>query len=887
MKRALFSLLLMLSVHCLWAAKTVYIPTYWANDTYLKNWSNSRLYQSANFAVFWGADAGTNPAGYTGTNASLKFNPALICDTLEKIYTKYITTIGFCSDASTTNLGKYKIIIVMTNTWGTGGPNDFAYATSFDNTIGGLFVDASATLDGGVTSHEFTHTLQFMQAIQENPNSGGAFQNNDLCGFFFETHANFMRAQMYPQDCIVDLPRWIGTGMFHWSSTRHHYDAFDLLFYMQQVDGITMVNRLWKESIANEHPLMTYKRLKGWTQAQLNSFIYDYAKRQVTFDYTANNYGNIMRGERDRIRAQEPDNVWRPYTILKQVDSATGRYIVPDAFAPQDYGFNVIPLYTTCSSKSVTVKFKGHTEVNSTAGWNYGFVTTNSDGTVSRYGTVNTANESEISFQLNSSEAQMYLVVIGAPTTHTSYVWEAGWPRIKRYPYELRIANAVPEGFQSGYRSSFKTSGSVHANGGGWVASTATVASSVYVGPKALVMGSSNITGNARIDGTAWVDNATVSNNVIINGNAMVNGGTYSGSPTITDNVVLNSTVVSGTATFKTDALEFGGTFGSAVVVGGDAEIVSCSNGVYLQTPDPHTGNQRTDCDGKGATDPTNIDVNASYSNFTAAQMAFSTTIGCSVASAAPVAGTVYKITNKNSGKSFCIQGVSTANSALLTQYTYQGGTHQQFKVDTAGGGSYFKLSPMHVTGKVLDVNGKSTADGASIIQYTWTSTSTNQQWTFVDAGSGYFNIKSRSSGKCMGVSGSSLNDDVAIQQFTCSTTDASQLFTFTDITTITAASTAQATTVSPQTVKPAGLYVYPNPARSVVTVELAGFSAGENVLLYLYDIGSGKMIMSNDLQSNRQLLLSVDALHLSPGVYLIKVAGSTQVLTQKLLILK
>jgi len=512
-------------------------------------------------------------------------------------------------------------------------------------------------------------------------------------------------------------------------------------------------------------------------------------------------------------------------------------------------------------------------------------VTTNSDGTVSRYGTVNTAADGEISFQLNSGEAQMYLVVIGAPTTHTSYVWEAGWPKIKRYPYELRIANAVPEGYQSGYRSAFKTSGSAHANGGGWVAATATVASAVYVGPNALVLGSSNITGTARIDGTAWVDNATVKDNVIINGNAMVNGGSYSGSATITDNVVLNSTTVSGTAAFKTDALEFGGTFGGSVIVGGDAEIVSCSSGVYLQTPDPHTGNQRTDCDGKGAGDVTNQDVNAAYTQFTDTQMAFSTSIGCGTV-APPAAGVVYKITNKNSGKSFCIQGVSTANGAKLTQYTYQAGAHQQFKVDTAGGGSYFKLIPMHVTGKVLDVNGNSTADSANIIQYTWKSTSNNQQWTFVDAGSGYFNIKSRSSGKCMGVNGSSLNDDVEIKQFTCSTTAANQLFTFTDITTIIASGTIQSTATATQDLKPEGLYIYPNPAKSLVTIELNGFTSAENVSVYVYDIGSGKLVTGKDLKNNRKLSLNVGALHMASGVYFIKAAGTTKVLTNKLVVL-
>jgi hypothetical protein len=876
MRKSLLFLAGILMSCCLYA-KSVYIPTYWANDTYLKTWSYSRSYQSANFIIFWGSAAGTNPAG-NASGSSLHFVPQTICDTLEKIYAKYVTQLKFCSDTSTVNLGKYKIPIVMTNTWGTGGPDDFAYATSFDNVIGGMFVDASATLDGGVTSHEFTHCLQFMMGIQENVNSGGAFQNNDLCGFFFETHANFMRAQLYPNVASYDLPRWIGTGAFHWSSTRHHYDAFDLLFYMQQIDGISMVNRLWKESLADEHPLMTYKRLKGWTQMQLNNFIYDYAKRQVTYDYTVNNVGAILRAERDRLKAQEPHYLWRQYTMLKQISTTTGRYIVPDASAPQDYGFNVIPLYTTCTGKNVTIKFKGHTEVNSTAGWMYGFVATKADGTVSRYGAVNTANESELSFQLNSTETQLYLVVIGAPSTHTSYIWEAGFPRIKRYPYELRIANAVPEGFQTGFRSEYKTNGHAHSNGGGWVANTSTVASTAYVGPNALVLGNSNISGNAVINGTAWVQDAIVTDNVVINGNANVTQGTYGGSTSITDNAILNNVTSSGSAIFKQNALEFGGTFGGTVIVGGDAEVVGCTTGVYLQSPDPHIGNQRTDCDGKGASDITNTDVNSTYTQFTDAQMAFSTTPNCN---GAPIAGKMYQIINKNSSKSLGIQNGSTANNAILVQATYQAALYQKFVVDTVGGGSYYKLTPQHTTGKVLDVSGKSTADGASIIQYTWNSTSQNQQWTFVDAGSGYFNIKSRSSGKCLGVESSGTGDNVAVKQYTCSTTAANQLFLFSQVTTTSAARLMQEEVSTTEN----ALVVYPNPASTTFTVVVNAFAPNEDVSLSIYNL-QGTLVIKRDIKDQRKInFISESAL--KNGVYFIRASGVAKSYVQRLAIVQ
>lgn len=627
MKTHVLLLLCLLLTGSISAQKTVYIPAEFSSAP-LNTWSYSKSYQSANFIVFWGNVVGTDPANYS--DANLRFNPRSVCDTLEKLYTKFVTELAFCSDAPTKNLGKYKLIIVMNDTWGSGGPSGWAFGGTYGNTIGAMWVHPNSTRDGAVLSHELTHSLQGMISIQENT-VGGGYVNYEPAGFFWEAHANYMRTQMYPRFAGDDLPRWMGTQMFHLSSTRHHYGTFKWLYTIQETEGINMVNRLWKESVANEHPLITYRRLKGWTQTQLNDFLYGYAKREVTYDYPVNNFGSIMRASRNALKNSEPHYVWRLHTVLTQISASTGRYVVPDAFAPQDYGYNVIPLYPTCSTRNVTVKFKGHTEVNNTAGWRYGFVAANADGTISRYGALNSANEAQISFQMNTNETQLYLVVMGAPTTHTSYVWEPGWPKIKRYPYEIRVANAVPEGYQSNFRAAYKTNGHTHSNGGGWVANSATVASTAYVGPNAIVLGNANISGTARIEGTAWVENARVQNSVVIGGNANVWNGTYSGTANIGENAILSNCTVSGNAIIKCNAMEWGVTFGSGVTVGGDAEIGSCSTaGVYLQVP--HGNNGRTECDGRPVTHTSNVDVNATYTRFTDTQMAFTGTVTCPAA---------------------------------------------------------------------------------------------------------------------------------------------------------------------------------------------------------------------------------------------------------------
>lgn len=622
------------------AQKTVWKPAEWsrAGTDFYGRLNDTRSYQTANFVIFWGDAVGNDPT--TASPADRRFNPKGVCDTLEFIYKRFIGELKFCSDAPTTNLGKYKIIIVMLGTFGANGPQGFAYGGTYEGVIGAMWVDPNAVKDGGALSHELTHTLQGMISIQENK-VGGGFNSSDATGFIWEGHANYMRSLVYQKMADTDIPRWMATRNYHWSSTRHHYANFHLLMYIQEADGFDMTRRIWAESKANEHPLQTLARLKGFNQSQLNDYLWNYAKKQATFDIPidknsnvnpSNSFGSVIRGVVNNFKNQQPRYMWKQYTLLKQVAGSTDRYVVPDEWAPQDYGMNVIPLHTTCTgaSKVVTVKFKGHTEVNPNyASWRYGFVTAKSDGTISRYSPMYSANEAEISFDQQANETQMFLVVYGAPKIHTSYVWEPGFPKIKRYPYEVKIANAVPEGYQAddSFRSYLRTNGKKHTNGGGWVTNGTTIASTVYVGPKAIVRGG-NYSGNVRIEGTAQVYNATMSGNVIIRGNACINGGTFSENAIVEENAFMEACTMKGTALSTDNVFVFGVNYSGNVIMGGDSENGDCAAGVYLQFP--HGNNGRNSCDGKGASDASNQDVNPAYTLFTDAQMNFAATPSCS-----------------------------------------------------------------------------------------------------------------------------------------------------------------------------------------------------------------------------------------------------------------
>jgi carbonic anhydrase/acetyltransferase-like protein (isoleucine patch superfamily) len=91
-----------------------------------------------------------------------------------------------------------------------------------------------------------------------------------------------------------------------------------------------------------------------------------------------------------------------------------------------------------------------------------------------------------------------------------------------------------------------------HINGGGWVADTATVADTAYVGPNAKVYGIARVSGNATVSGDARVygtalvsDNAWVYGNATVLGTAKVYGNAW----------VYGDARVSGNATVSGDAM--------------------------------------------------------------------------------------------------------------------------------------------------------------------------------------------------------------------------------------------------------------------------------------------------------------------------------------------
>ena len=602
------------------AQKQAYVPAYIrdTNTVEGRQFSWDKTAQSTNFLLIWGDGVGPSPQTFTDPN--LRFDPKQILDTMEYIFRR-CDELGMIHDEPGTQASKYKYVIVMYNTYGPGGPEGWANGWAVDDTIGAFWVHPNATRDGGVIAHEFTHSLQAMYHIDDQNSQRGAKAIYDNDGLFYETHANYVRNVLYPMAVSSDIdahhylmlePDW-----------KFNYEGYHFLFHIHSTLGLPMVSRLWTEWKPLEYPLQTLRRLNDMTQTSFNDYMFDYARNAVCWNYPTNSWGSYLRNSRrDRLNAD-----WgrifaqRTYDVLRAIDTNQRRYYSDPYNAPQDYGYNVVPLYVDDSSKPVEVTFIGHAEVNDHAGWRYGFVTERADGTEARREHVQSSVRTSISINLKPDETRVYLVVLGAPvdSMHANPALNNTWngnPKRYHYPYEVRLKNAVPEGYQNPdlVRPQLRRSpGKRHANGGGWVDDRSTVDASVYVGPRAIVAGASMITGNARIDGYAYVQDATISGNARVTDNAFVLGGTLTDSAVVRDQCFAQNNRITGGAVLGGCSQVFNYKLGGSVRVFGDLVVYNetgeCNTGEY-HVLTQYYRNELLPCDMRDSTHPENVSVN-------------------------------------------------------------------------------------------------------------------------------------------------------------------------------------------------------------------------------------------------------------------------------------
>lgn len=553
-------------------------------------WSSAHVLEGEHVALAWGDALTADP---TRAPSDLRFDPQRAVAQLDALYSFDVHDLRVVRPDGP--VAKHKVLVVVDGSWRSGDPptvapepitgglaaHDRLARGGVSDGVGVLHVLApvlrGAGGSAGTTSvgtdldpswelaRGFAEVVEHF-ALLDGPDAGFA---SDAATTFWPVTAAYLASLASPGR-IGDLSDLIRSPQLHWGSARLGDGGWMLLRYLADRDGEQLVGQLWRGARATEDPLTAYQRIAGLTDGDLARHVTEYAMRTVTWDFSdASALAQVLARMDPALLAD------RSTPVVPDV-ADPGHYRVLDAFAPADYGYDLIRLTPDAPDATIRMRLRAHVGQGA-GGVSFGFVAVRDDGRA-RYSPVTTGTDSEVQFPLRPGETTAYLVVVGTPGARAAHSAADGVGDVERYPFEFRLAGAtvadgadvVPPGMHR------------HPNGGGLVDDVATVARTAYVGPDAVVRGRARVLDHARIEGRAWVES----------------GATVRGDAVVRDVAVVRSTAV----------------LAGTVVVGGDATVAfACAAGVYTRFAPVRT------CD--GANDLP--DVNVPATPFAPADLAF------------------------------------------------------------------------------------------------------------------------------------------------------------------------------------------------------------------------------------------------------------------------
>ena len=496
-----------------------------------------RSMESKRFRIIYSSVTFTEDPGAPWSDAKSR----LTLRNMEENWQNHVKRLGYKDPTlavGTTSGTRYKTNMTMIWLGGTwaGVDNDdplFRGGYGWQNTY------PAATRDNPpswVNSHEFMHVCQYHQG----GNFGGA-----AMGKWFEAHADYGE-----ETALAAFPETFGTvsslndqymsyRFLYATNPFSHYRVWPVFFYLDQnPDGfapnsnpnVKLSARLWQESLPDEYIYATIDRLtKADGGTGVKDIIGGLARREAIFDY-----GDRKAPMQAAAASWNPDSKkLREYSALVRRADDPMWWQIPSEIAPQAFAYTIhdlVPTTLNTAGRVVSVNFRGLPNPARQADWRASLVVVDDSGNA-RYSSL--WNDGVNSVTLAANENRVYLSVAATPGEINSPVFEdtnqsyKSDPAKTRFPYEVQLTGASVRETGGG-----STSGLVqHANGGGWKASTATVASTAYLGPNARVLDTANVSGNARIEDFAVVkgsariqENAIVSGHAVVRGNVIVRG---------------------------------------------------------------------------------------------------------------------------------------------------------------------------------------------------------------------------------------------------------------------------------------------------------------------------------------------------------------------------
>jgi len=393
-------------------------------------WSFARCQESEHFICFW----------EEGCTANITY----LLNAAEKTWDVYTKQLGFVKEGESST-DTYKIIIRAYNTsdWVASGSGE-------DLKVGTFNISPSAvTARGGHTvAHEIGHTFQYLTNVDCGANNTHGFnyglgENGAGGNGFWEDCANWMGYKVYPSRQFTDGEYFEGYLTRCHMNLMHESARYYNCFYQDYLCdrfGQDFIGRLWREAINPEDPVDATKRLENLSHDDFSALMYDCFAHMCTWDI-----------ESVRNAAAHRKGAHANYLSSETIDGEEW-FQVDSAHCPQNYGYNITRLKVPTAGTTIKVNFKGLTDeagyrnlFKAYAGWRWGLVSYNSDGTTT-YGDMQTAAEGSAEFPVQEGCQDLWLVVMGAPTKWWHHLWDDDASNDEQWPYRVNFEGTRPYG---------------------------------------------------------------------------------------------------------------------------------------------------------------------------------------------------------------------------------------------------------------------------------------------------------------------------------------------------------------------------------------------------------------------------------------------------------
>ena len=381
---------------------------------------------SEHFQVIWGND-------HDSVSISSDFIKGIL-NNLETMREVYIDTLEMkdTSSSTKTNNGSYKTNIYLSDTGLKKIRNEKKYSACDNDGFAYMIVDPlliRVDPPSWILAKEYAHAVILHQ--------GGSLDSN-----WSDAMANWFRNQYLGSDKYSSNGTVYGPASSFFKSVvlnsnlafpqqKNAYDSWPFITYISEnpdkLDGLGLDlihNILEDKTIKNPINAINKK-----TKLSLQDVIGNYSKRMITMDYTRQKEYLTYLSE---LQSTESNND----LIFTNLDFSSNTWVtVPYNKAPQQGGYNVIPIKDFSGKSTITVEFHGIKNKN-TDDWRGTIVAYNKNKTTTYS---STWNDGKNTMKLSGNETALYLIVAATPKNFKD-MSKIDTNKLTTYPYKVKVS---------------------------------------------------------------------------------------------------------------------------------------------------------------------------------------------------------------------------------------------------------------------------------------------------------------------------------------------------------------------------------------------------------------------------------------------------------------